>query len=50
LDDLPEVYNKLSAQQPKVKKAAFEASSIILENMIRKAVGEGELKPQDEIS
>jgi len=47
---LPEVYGKIVSKQPKAKKAVYEECSIVLENIVRKVLGEGELKPQEEVS
>lgn len=49
VDDLPEVYGKIVSKQPKAKKAVYEECSFVLENIVRKVLGEGELKPQEEV-
>jgi len=48
LDDLPPVYKKIVSSQKRAFRPIYEEVSFILENMVRKVMGEGELKPNIE--
>jgi hypothetical protein len=44
IDDLPNIYKKIYKDQPEENRPDYETVSIVLENIIRKVLGEEELK------